>query len=66
MEPRLMNCPHGYPLDDPNAEPCYREGCYEPRPELQQCDCCGEMKPNVRHVYVAMAGDTNVCEDCSR
>lgn len=25
-----MLCPHGYPLDDPNAEPCYRKGCYEP------------------------------------
>ena len=26
-------CPHGYPLDDPNAEPCYHEGCYDPPKE---------------------------------
>jgi hypothetical protein len=24
-----MMCPHGYPLNDSHAEPCYREGCYE-------------------------------------
>ena len=26
----LMLCPHGYPLDDPHAEPCYRKGCHKP------------------------------------
>mgnify|MGYP001562303108 CR=1 FL=1 len=38
-------CPHGYPLDDPDAEPCYREGCYTPKPDdgKRECDVCGEM-----------------------
>lgn len=27
-------CQHGYPVNDPHAEPCYRKGCYEPK----RCD----------------------------
>ena len=32
--------------------------------DLKQCDCCGEMKPDVTSSYVSYAGDTSACEDC--
>lgn len=31
---------------------------------LRECDCCGEMKPDVVSVYVSYVGDTNACEKC--
>ena len=31
---------------------------------LRECDCCGEMKPDVKSVHVSYAGDTSACEDC--
>lgn len=33
---------------------------------LRECDCCGEMKSDTRAVCIPHAGDTVVCEDCSR
>ena len=35
-------------------------------PNLRECDCCGEMKPDTRAVYIPTVGDTVFCEDCSR
>ena len=32
----------------------------------RECDCCGEMKYETRFVYVPHAGDTVICEDCTR
>ena len=44
-----------------------RENAAPIRPEgPRECDCCGEMKSDTRFVYVPMAGDTVICDDCSR
>lgn len=32
--------------------------------ELDECDCCGQMKPEVALVHIAYAGDTSACTDC--
>lgn len=37
-------CPHGYPLNDPHAEPCYREGCYVlPKTSSHWCPHCDKV-----------------------
>jgi hypothetical protein len=33
-------CPHGHTLNDPSAEPCYRDGCYTlPCVHAWECVC---------------------------
>jgi hypothetical protein len=32
--------------------------------ELKECDCCGEMKPDVTTSFISYAGDTSACEQC--
>lgn len=34
----MSTCPHGHQLNDPNAEPCYREGCYILPKQAQEQD----------------------------
>jgi hypothetical protein len=32
--------------------------------DLKECDCCGEMKPDVRASFIPHAGDTSACAEC--
>ena len=30
----------------------------------KECDCCGEMRPDVQSVFIGYLGDTNACREC--
>lgn len=31
---------------------------------IKECDCCGQMKPDVKSIHVSYVGDTSACGKC--